>query len=161
MPWESEGKQNPRNYFKRIREEWNTITAILWTLLLNTESISVCSSLKWWKSDQERHEGQAWMCNGCCFQKEKQKIQAWNKDDSGQTERTPPAVLKNQKCHEGDEHRISIHTLCQHEHQSIRWMLLLLANACAATGHCRGQKCLNGARNQLGKGIGENPVKGY
>lgn len=88
-------------------------------------------------------------------------IQAWNKDDSRQTKRSLPAVLKNQKCHEGDEHRTSIHTLCQHELQSIRWMLLPLANACAATGHCRGQKYLNGARNQLGKGIGENPVKGY
>lgn len=40
-------------------------------------------------------------------------------------------------------------------------MLLPLANACVATGHCRGQKYLNGARNQLGKGTGENPVKGY
>lgn len=38
---------------------------------------------------------------------------------------------------------------------------MLLPLACVATGHCRGQKYLNGARNQLGIDIGENPVKGY
>lgn len=47
------------------------------------------------------------------------------------------------------------------ELQSIRWMLLPLANARVATGHCRGQKYLNGTINQLGKGMGDNPVKGY
>lgn len=91
------------------------------------------------------------------FQKGKTKIQAWKRDYSGWTERSLPAVFKNQEWLEGDEHRTRAHTLCQ-ELQSIKWMLLPLA--CVATGHCRGQKHLNGAKNQLGKDLGENPVKG-
>lgn len=103
---------------------------------------------KWPRMAWKTSMGMQWLL----FQKEKIKNPSLKNRWFRETERSLPADFQNQKWHEGDEHRTQCaHFVTTQELQSIRGMLLPLANAWVTTGYCRGQNYLNGAKKSVRK----------
>lgn len=116
-PQQPEGKQNPRNYYERIREEWNAIATILGTHVPNAGSSSTRSSQKGWKrvirkGMKDKHR---YAMASVSKSKKKKSVWAWKRDDSEWREGNTLAVFKNQKLCGTDEHRATVYALCQHK----------------------------------------------
>lgn len=112
-PQQSEGKHNPRNYHERIGEEWNTIATISQTHVPNTGSSSAPSSQKGCKSVMRNGMKGEHRYATASLPKRKKSAWVWRRTDSGWRGRDTLAVVKNQKLHGEDEHRATVHALCQ------------------------------------------------
>lgn len=116
-PQQPEGKQNPKNYYERIREEWNTIATVLQTHVPNSGSSSARLSQR-----QKRVNGKG------------MKDEHW--DDALDEKMNTELLFTLCANTRAPEHQVEL----RGSKFTTKKRFFLLPNAHAATGRCRGQK---------------------